>query len=478
MTAGIIAQLIRTKESSRSSFIIGNPQISYFKFAYKRHTNFAMQTIKLTFDKNPYLSKEENKFRCYIDKSGATILNDVYFRYKLPDIYSSDIHKFRWIPNFGTLLIKKVEFIINNVTIDSITGEWLVISNELTENIKDNYNKISGNLSSFFNPKMDIPIITINNNRYANAYPIGDKATETASIKGREIIVPLSFNFTKNPSLGVLLSKLSTVNSEIYIEVTLESIENLYQVYSSDLNLYVSPGFYNELNPNNTISFDTFVLNKEINAYLEVNYTYLDENELQEFQITPQIDIIIEKIITSTEYAVTPGIDLVNKITLMRANTHVKEIIWTLKRDDYYRFNNHTNYTNSIIENDNKPIMNKAKIMFNNTIERVFENDGNFFNIIQPFKHHTSVPKQGIYCYSYALFPEKYQLSGSIDCGNIETTLYIFTNNQDNSELNDKLKKLGTRVSPYNYGYRLNYYVRTTNILRYINGTIAYLFAE
>jgi len=481
MGIGVLAQLVKTKESSRSVYLIKNPEISYFKFAYKRHTNFSMQTIKLTFNTNPVLNKDNIKFRCPINKNGANIITDLYFRYQLPDIYSNDKYKFRWVPNFGSLLIKRADFWVNNRIIDTITGEWLVISSELTDKVKDNFNRLTGNLSSYSIPKMDIPVITINNNRYNSSYPNGNKDLNQPSMKGREIIVPLSFNFTKNPALGLLLTKINSIEgatNNIYIEIILEDIENLYQVYSSDLNLYVSPGFYNELNPNNTISFDTFVLNKEINAYLEVNYTYLDENELQEFQITPQIDIIIEKIITSTEYAVTPGVDLVNKITLMRANTHVKEIIWTLKRDDYYRFNNHTNYTNSIIENDNKPIMNKAKIMFNNTIERVFENDGNFFNIIQPFKHHTSVPKQGIYCYSYALFPEKYQLSGSIDCGNIETTLYIFTNNQDNSELNDKLKKLGTRVSPYNYGYRLNYYVRTTNILRYINGTIAYLFAE
>lgn len=477
---GVIGQLIRTKESNRSSFIIGNPQISYFVSSNKRHTNFAMNTRKLTFQKNPYISKEENKFRCYIDKTGANILNDIYFRFNLPDIYSNDKYKFKWISHFGSLFIKKAEFIINNVVIDTITGEWLVISNELTENVKDNYNNVTGNLTGFLNPKMDIPVITINNNRYANAYPIGNKATQSPSIKGREIIVPLNFNFTKNPNLGILLSKinLNLETTQVYVEITLESIENLYQVYSSDLNLYISPAFYNELYPTDLISFDTFILTKEMNAYIEVNFSYLDEAELQEFQINPQIDIIIEKTIISSEYSINPGVDLVNKITLMRANTHVKEIIWTLKRDDYYRFNNQINYTNSIIENNSKPIMSKAKIMFNDSITRVDENDANFFNIIQPFKHHTSVPKQGIYCYSYSLLPEKQQLSGSVDCGNIETSLYIYTNNQDNTYLNERLKKIGGKVAPYNYKYLLNYYVRTVNVLRYINGTVAYLFAE
>lgn len=478
---GPLAQLV-TANSSSLSYLVGTPGdnnivplMSYYKFVYKRHTNFAMNTQKLYFDgTQPYLSGSENKFRCYITNVG-NVLNGLYFRYKLPDIYSSDIHKFRWIPNFGTLLIKKAELIYNNQVLDVLTGEWLLISNELTENVKDNFNKITGNLSGFFNPKMDIPIITINNNRYANAYPIGNKVTGVSSIKGREIIVPLAFNFTKNPSLGVLLSKIGIANN-FYLEITLESIENLYQVYSSDLNLFVSPAFYNELNPNDKISFDTFITNKQINAYVEANITFLNNNELTQLSITPQIDIIVDKMVMSTESVVNPGVDLANEIALQGVNTPIKEIIWTLKRDDYYRFNNLTNYTNSIVENNDKPIMSKAMIMYNRTIERVAENDANFFNIIQPHRHHTSIPKQGIYCYSYALFPEKSQPSGCADNSTIQTSLYVYTNKEDNVELNDKLTRLGGRVQPYSYKYRLNYYVRTINILRYINGTVEYAF--
>ena len=76
--------------------------------------------------------------------------------------------------------------------------------------------------------------------------------------------------------------------------------------------------------------------------------------------------------------------------------------------------------------------MSKAMIMYNRTIERVAENDANFFNIIQPHRHHTSIPKQGIYCYSYALFPEKSQPSGCADNSTIQTSLYVYTNKEDN----------------------------------------------
>ena len=87
MGIGVLAQLVKTKESSRSVYLIKNPEISYFKFAYKRHTNFSMQTFKLTFNNNPVLNKDNIKFRCPINKNGANIVTDLYYRYQLPDIH-------------------------------------------------------------------------------------------------------------------------------------------------------------------------------------------------------------------------------------------------------------------------------------------------------------------------------------------------------------------------------------------------------
>ena len=471
MGLGVLIQITQNN-NQRSSYIIGkNPDISYFRFVYRTHTNFAMQTIKLTFNNIPVLTNDTtNKFRCPLNTNNADMITDLYFRYQIPDIYSNDKYKFRWIPNFGTLIIKKAELWLNNTIIDSITGEWMVISNELTELTKDNYNKITGNLANLTNPKMDLPVITINNNRYKNAYPIGNKNQNIPSLKGREIIVPLSFNFTKNPNLGLLLTNI-TINdgatNNLYVEITLENIENLYQVYSSDLNLYISPAYYNELYPNDIISFDTFVKTKELNSYIEANYIYLDNDERINLMGTPILDVIIEQVFMSSDYSLVAGNDLLNSIELMKCNNHVKEIIWTIKRNDYNKYNTQCNYTNSIPENNDDLIMNKARIIYNRTIDRVHENNANFFNIMQPYKHHTSIPKGGIYCYSYALFPEKSQPSGSIDCANIRTSLDIFTNNTNNTDINAKLIKI--KKTPYEYGYTLNYYIRSLNIFRYAN---------
>jgi len=208
MVASVLAQ-IYCGQSQLDTYITCNPEISYFKFAYRRHTNFGLDNVTLSFDNNPYLTNKNINFICYIPKNDYNFLLDLYLKYTIPDIYSNDKYKFRWINNFGTLIIKELVLKVNGNIIDTTTGEWITISNELTQLVKDNFNKMTGNLSSFFDPKMDIPVITINNNRYKNAYPIGDKNANKPSIKGKEIVVPLNLNISKNPSLALILKKIT-----------------------------------------------------------------------------------------------------------------------------------------------------------------------------------------------------------------------------------------------------------------------------
>ena len=133
-----------------------------------------------------------------------------------------------------------------------------------------------------------------------------------------------------------------------------------------------------------------------------------------------------------------------------------------MKRDDYRNFNNNTNYTNDIIDNSLKPILTSAIINFNKS-NRIEQKDANFFNLIQPYQHHSSIPKQGIYLYSFAIFPEKWIPTGSYNGSTISTNLVVYVNKEDNEYINEKMRKLGKEE--YNYNYELRYYIKSLNIL-------------
>jgi len=449
------------------SYINVNPDISFYKFAYKKHTNFAFESIRLEFETSPFLDKINTIYKCKINRY-ADLLSNLYFIYKLPAIYSSDKYRFRWVKNIGTLLIKRAYISIGATIIDNLTGEYLLINNELSLDKKDNYNNLTGNLKSLYDPSLPVPIIKINNNRFTDiSYPVGNKNTGVPSINEREIIIPLSFNFTKHPSLSLLLLKLQA--NEIYVNIEFEDIENLYQVYIDEIDLYVSPRFYNDLYPNDLIDIWTFITTNRINAYIEANYVFLDNDERALMMINPITSILIEQVFISNFYSVKAGNELSTTIELNGANNHNKEIIWTLKRDDYRKFNSLTNYTNNYLEDSSRPIMTSAIINFNK-INRIEQKDANFFNLIQPYQHHSSVPKQGVYLYSFALQPEKWIPTGSYNGSCINTSLIVYVNDVNNDDINAKMRKMGR--DNYSYNYELRYYIKSFNILEYNSGVI------
>ena len=48
------------------SYININPEISFYKFAYKKHTNFAFESIRLEFEISPLLDRKDTIYKCKI----------------------------------------------------------------------------------------------------------------------------------------------------------------------------------------------------------------------------------------------------------------------------------------------------------------------------------------------------------------------------------------------------------------------------
>jgi hypothetical protein len=445
-----------------------NPDFSYFKYSYKKHSNFAIESIKLTFDINPVLSsKISSTYQCKISRYGD-LLSNIYFCYTLPPIYSSDKYKFRWIKNVGTLFVKNANINIDGIIIDQLTGEWLNIWNELTMSKDDNkIDSLIGNVDALQEPKLQTKRISIVNNKFIyNYYPHSSKddIKSVPSINEHKIIVPLNFWFTRNPSLALPLLNIN--KNFLYINLEVENSERLYQVFSEDLNMYISPQYYNELY-NTNITIDTFTKKYDIYPYIEANYVYLSNEERQTIMNNTSIKYLVEQINISTE----------SSDTNIGLNLHLptKEIIWTTKRNDLYKFNDYSNYTASIPENVNNGILDKASFLWNNN-NRIEEKDSYYFNLIQPYQHHSNIPKQGIYCYSFALFPEKDFLSGYYNAALISSKLIVtFKNNSDNSYINNKLTAFGK--NPYNINYLTTVYGICYNVFEVNSGMCGMKFA-
>ncbi len=64
----------------------------------------------------------------------------------------------------------------------------------------------------------------------------------------------------------------------------------------------------------------------------------------------------------------------------------------------------------------------KAKLQLNGH-DRFDEQEGPYFNYVQPFQHHTRTPCDGVNVYSFGLHPEQHQPSGTANLSRIDTTL-------------------------------------------------------
>ena len=96
-----------------------------------------------------------------------------------------------------------------------------------------------------------------------------------------------------------------------------------------------------------------------------------------------------------------------------------------------------------------------AKLQLNGQ-DRFSEREGSYFDVVQPFQHHSRSPDSGINLYSFALRPEEHQPSGSCNFSRIDNaTLQLVLSNATVS---------GTNTA------KVRVYATNYNVLRVMSG--------
>jgi hypothetical protein len=480
MGAGLL-QLVA--KGGMNDFIVTNPSISFFNYVYRKHTNFAIENLTLTFDTIPslltnmHLGGNDGYTVNLTSRADIDLLSNLYLIFTLPDVYSSDVYRFKWVEHIGSLIIKKATFEIGKTIIDTITGEWLVVWNELTLPVKDSFNDMTGNVPALNNPRKPETTLRIRNNVISD-YDYLSSDGNKPSINSRDLCIPLNFWFSKNPSLALPIIKLvGKYTKEINVHIEFEDIENLYSVYSDIYNMHVNPRFYNYMH-NKSININNFIKQNTVKAHVEATFIVLDTDERAVLlkQCTQQF--LIEKLsIITTDFPASVA-NTVKTITI-QSQLGIKEIIWTLKRADTKdNFNDNFNYTYSIPKNNEKSIMKNAKLIWDggsgNPFFRVEEKDAYFYNKLQPYQYHSTIPMQGIYLYSFSLYPEKWFPSGFYNGSYVKTTLSMTFNSYENDYIDTIYNKKS--YSGSNKNIYCTVYVVEYNVLEIQSGNIGLKF--
>jgi hypothetical protein len=465
-------------------YLTGNPQITFFKVVYRRHTNFAMELIQQTFNGmvgcgskvTATISRNGDLVHdCFIEMCGVVVnssqynnkecggakqpdwnsLDDCSCNANIPDVIGhpdlSVLNKpdAYGIGNLGTALINSVEVEIGGQQIDKHYGHWMETWSQLSQPNCAPKNTVYDEILSAGN---DTVPLTPNNfqrmslsggvcvKNYGQNYdlcgaavgtatnPTGyftdgnDDASSLIAFPSNEIRLPLQFWFCKNPGLALPLIALQ------YHEV---DIKVLFTAASA-LNKAARGGSQNQ-NP-------SIVDTSKFSAALWCNYIYLDTDERRRFAQVSH-EYLIEQLQFQCE---SQG----SKFRL-NFNHPVKELVW-IGAPNAASPCGETAVSSScsgcgtgcktwcgcdVGPSTPSPIVqnNKTTFVLNlNGQERFTPQPITYFTQYQVNQYHTgegsrgynqgwSLPHPNIAVYSFALKPEEHQPSGTCNFSRIDT---------------------------------------------------------
>ena len=425
-------------------YLTGNPQITFFKVVYRRHTNFAVESIEQTFNGTADFGK---RVTATISRNGD-LIQQMYLEVVLPKLVDAAFaaeNSMVWTYGIGNALVKQAEIEIGGQLIDRQYGDWMNIWTELTipAGKRAGYDSMVGSRTG--------------------SVPVNTQYGGVDAHSAKRLYVPFQFWFNRNPGLALPLIALQY--HEVKLNLELRSINDLYQI--------------------NITGEGTVTANAErslVSCKLYVDYVYLDTDERRRFAQVSHEYLIEQVQFTGAEtVAVGP-----NKNVTLNFNHPVKELVWVhttttnatansalsgaaINADTTgnYWFNySGTNAGTAPVESFTTALLQL------NGHDRFSVRFADYFRKVQNCEHHCRVPRvtgdvdvadnrsQYIYTYSFALSPEEHQPSGTCNFSRIDNAILQLSYGADSQ----------TGAAALGQAMSLNVYAVNYNVLRIMSG--------
>jgi hypothetical protein len=108
---------------SQDVYLTGNPQITYFKLVYRRHTNFSIEPIQQVFNG---IANWGHSVSATIARNGD-LLYRMYITITLPSVPANSNVQFRWLNWLGHIIVQQAEIVIGGQKIDRHVGTCLIL---------------------------------------------------------------------------------------------------------------------------------------------------------------------------------------------------------------------------------------------------------------------------------------------------------------------------------------------------------------
>ncbi len=391
---GGLLQLVA--EGKQDLYLTGNPQVSWFKFVYRRYTNFAIESLPMYFDGAGDFGK---RITCVVPRRGD-LLGQIFLEVTLPAIYlatgsgggcvcgpGGEIiptgDPASYVNSIGHALIKEIKVEVGEQEIDKQTGEWMEI------------------WTNFSTPVGQRQALNVMIGRAEGYYaPDGSFNTGPLSLK-----IPLQFWFCRNP--GSYLPLIALQYHPVRITVEFRPLQQLFM----------------KTNPV-TACTQTVLPASMTSCMLWGDYVYLSEEERRRF-----VSAAHEYLIEQVQY--TPVIPIpaaASSVTVpMEFNHPLREFFWYIRSNRMDTYNEWFNYSNLAAIESGQPrvdMMSSAVLQLDG-YDRFDARDGKYFRLVQPYQHHTITPyDKFIYNYSLSIWPEQAQPSGSLNASRIDSLVF------------------------------------------------------
>ena len=477
-------------------YLTGNPQITFWKVTYRRHTNFAMESIEQTFNGQADFGR---RVQCTVSRNGDLAYR-TYLQVTLPEVNQADATGAtqvfaRWLDNPGEQMVSMVEVEIGGQRIDRQYGDWMHIWNQLTltSEQESGYHKMIGQTTQL-TYLCDPGFAQVATACGAANVPEAVCAPRQA-LPETTLYIPLQFWFCRNPGLALPLIALQYHEVKINIE-----IRPLDECLFAVTGVSATAG-------TTSVKVANAYAKSLVAASLYVDYVFLDTDERRRMAQNPHEYLIEQLQFTGDESIGSSS----NKIKL-NFNHPCKELVFVVQPDAHVAYCDSFlegrlmhkalgaqpfNYTdavdalpNSVLAygSSNQERGATAVIdgsgLFNDTLpfdisqnlagavtaadgsvggaiagtvsngltdagvfvlaetalnmhcwgenpvvtcklqlngqDRFSEREGTYFDLVQPYQHHTRNPDTGINVYSFALRPEEHQPSGTCNFSRID----------------------------------------------------------
>jgi hypothetical protein len=431
---------------AQDAYLSGNPQITFWKGLFKRHTNFAMEPFRINLTGQAAWGV---KHSALIGRH-ADLLYSTYLEVVMPTgIFNNDQGR------LGYNLLKYVELDIGGQLIDRLYGEWLYLWDALSSDIttsKKLWNmvgagpNVANRIAQSFGDDINANTAVLNTTVSLTQPSDCTLTSQGHASVPNTLYIPLNFFYTRNPGAALPLIALQ------YHEVKINIEWNDAKLIAGDFR-------------------NARTLKQPIQAAVYIDYIYLDTEERRRMAQNSH-----EYLIEQTQYNEDKGISSYNNRIDLTFNHPVKELVWVVQPTAYtncqldaagairasaYRLQPFTYDRDAVYE---------QHLQINGQ-DRMSRRYGDYFSSVQSFQHHTglnatvqtatSLPihQAGIYSYSFALRPEEHQPSGTCNFSRIDTATIVM-NMSGSVTINPDI----------DYTWDVRVYAVNYNILRVMSG--------